>query len=224
MASRFGNRDARSALFSSYDAQTRSRPTSASPAPRSNLYNNSPASKPAPYSTYHANNSSPYSLHSQSADSFAPQQTGGGFAAYPGSGSAEGRSSGEGGFRSATPDKKGRYSDAVLNELESQNEDQVGEMSKKVRMLKDITVAIGDEIRDSTAFAEKMNEGFEGTRNRLRGTMNRMLRMADKTGIGWRVWAGFFVFLIVLFWRGAGWLDMDFNAKGYHKTIPMYNG
>lgn len=63
-----------------------------------------------------------------------------------------------------------------------------------------ITVAIGDEIRDSTAFAEKMNEGFEGTRNRLRGTMNRMLRMADKTGIGWRVWLGFFAFLIVLFW------------------------
>lgn len=49
-----------------------------------------------------------------------------------------GRRSGDSGFRAATPDGKGRYSDAVLNELESQNEDQVGEMSKKVRMLKDV--------------------------------------------------------------------------------------
>lgn len=62
-----------------------------------------------------------------------------------------------------------------------------------------ITVAIGDEIRDSTAFAEKMNDGFEGTRNRLRGTMNRMLRMAERTGVGWRVWLGFFVCIFLLF-------------------------
>lgn len=60
-------------------------------------------------------------------------------------------------------------------------------------------MAIGDEIRDSTAFTEKMNEGFEGTRNRLKGTMNRMLRMAERTGVGWRVWLGFFAFIFMLF-------------------------
>lgn len=54
-----------------------------------------------------------------------------------------------------------------------------------------LTNAIGGEIRDSTALAEKMNDQFEGTRNRLRGTMNRMLRMAEKTGVGWKVWVGF---------------------------------
>ena len=60
-------------------------------------------------------------------------------------------------------------------------------------------MAIGDEIRDSTALAEKMNEGFEGTRTRLRGTMNRMLLMAEKTGIGWRVWLIFFACIFLLF-------------------------
>ena len=60
-------------------------------------------------------------------------------------------------------------------------------------------MAIGDEIRDSTALAEKMNDGFEGTRNRLRGTMNRMLRMAERTGVGWKVWVGFFLFVVFLF-------------------------
>jgi blocked-early-in-transport protein 1 len=30
--------------------------------------------------------------------------------------------------------------------------------------------------------------------------MNRMLRMAQKTGVGWKVWLIFFAFVIALFW------------------------
>lgn len=94
---------------------------------------------------------------------------------------------------------RGQYSDAVLNELESQNDAQVDGILGKVRILKDMTVAIGDEIRESSALAEKMNEGFDNTRLRLRGTMNRMLVMAERTGVGWRVWLAFFAAVIVLF-------------------------
>jgi len=104
------------------------------------------------------------------------------------------------GFRPATPNRKGQYSDAVLSELESQNDDQVEGMSAKVKMLKDITIAIGDEIRDSSKLADKMNDSFDNTRVRLKGTMNRMLRMAERTGVGWRVWLGFFAAVIFLFW------------------------
>ncbi|MCJ1417943.1 protein transport protein bet1 [Xylographa parallela] len=104
------------------------------------------------------------------------------------------------GFRPATPNRKGQYSDAVLSELESQNDDQVEGMSARVKMLKDITIAIGDEIRDSSKLADKMNDSFDNTRVRLKGTMNRMLRMAERTGVGWRVWLGFFAAVILLFW------------------------
>jgi blocked early in transport 1 len=45
-----------------------------------------------------------------------------------------------------------------------------------------------------------MNDGFEGARVKLQGTMNRMLVMAEKTGVGWRVWLGFFVAVAFLFW------------------------
>lgn len=48
--------------------------------------------------------------------------------------------SGDAGFRSATPDRKGRYADAVYNELESQNEEQVGVMTEKVKMLKNVSL------------------------------------------------------------------------------------
>ena len=68
----------------------------------------------------------------------AQPPAGAGFSAYPGSG----RRSGEidPGFRSATPDRKGRYSDAVYNELESQNDEQVGAMTEKVKMLKSVSL------------------------------------------------------------------------------------
>ncbi|KAH0565622.1 hypothetical protein GP486_000980 [Trichoglossum hirsutum] len=54
---------------------------------------------------------------------------------------------------------RGQYSEAVLSELESQNDVQLEGMSAKVKMLKDITIAIGDEIRESSALAEKMVTG-----------------------------------------------------------------
>lgn len=47
--------------------------------------------------------------------------------------------SGDGGFRPATPNRKGQYSAAVLDELESQNDEQVGIMTGKVKMLKDVS-------------------------------------------------------------------------------------
>jgi blocked-early-in-transport protein 1 len=118
-------------LFSSYDAQTRSRPSSAASnaSPASNARN-------APYPAYGAgvNNSSPYASQSHlSADA--------GFSAYPGANGDSGRGSGDGGFRSATPNKKGQYSNAVLDELESQNDEQIGVMSGKVKMLKDVSTS-----------------------------------------------------------------------------------
>jgi blocked early in transport 1 len=43
------------------------------------------------------------------------------------------------GFRPATPNRRGQYSDAVLNELESQNDAQVEGILGKVKVLKDVS-------------------------------------------------------------------------------------
>lgn len=45
------------------------------------------------------------------------------------------------GFRPATPNRRGQYSDAVLNELESQNDSQVEGILGKVKVLKSVCVA-----------------------------------------------------------------------------------
>lgn len=44
-----------------------------------------------------------------------------------------------------------------------------------------------------------LESSFENTRVRLRGNMNRMLRMAERTGVGWKVWLGFFFAVFLLF-------------------------
>ncbi|KAF2755462.1 SNARE domain-containing protein [Pseudovirgaria hyperparasitica] len=176
MASRFNSnlheRSSRSSLFGAYDER---------------------AGSQSPGGKHVSNGGYGYGLP---ANSSAP--AGGAFSAYPGANG--GLAAGQQQFRSATPNSRGQYSSAVLDELESQNNDQMEGMGARVKMLKDLTMAIGDEIRDSSALAEKMNESFEGTRQRLRGTMNRMLRMADKTGVGWRVWLMFFAAVSLLFW------------------------
>lgn len=71
-----------------------------------------------------------------------------GYGGYPGTPNSNNNSSGSlgvdagssrGGFRPATPNRKGQYSDAVLNELESQNDEQVAGILGKVRVLKDVS-------------------------------------------------------------------------------------
>ncbi|RYC60978.1 hypothetical protein CHU98_g5232 [Xylaria longipes] len=170
MASRFGHstlhqRDSRSALFEGYNgADSTRRQVSASPSPALGGYG---------YNSSGSSGSQHLSVENR-------------------------------GYRPATPNSRGQYSDAVLSELESQNDQQVEGILGKVKVLKEVgstlplymhlalkylamTVAIGDEIRDSTALAEKMNDTFDSTRLRLRGTMNRMLLMAERTGVGWKI-------------------------------------
>jgi hypothetical protein len=60
---------------------------------------------------------------------------GGGGAGTPGS---LGPGTPSGGYRPATPNRKGQYSDAVLNELESQNDSHVEGILGKVKILKDV--------------------------------------------------------------------------------------
>jgi len=72
-------------------------------------------------------------------------------------------------------------------------------LSQKVSQLKSLTVAIGDEIRDSSQLAATINDQFGNSSVRLKGTMRRMLRMAEKTGVGWKVWVLFFIAVWALF-------------------------
>jgi len=87
----------------------------------------------------------------------------------------------------------------VLEELESQNDEQFNGLRGKVKMMKEMSEAIGVEIRESSTLIENMNNSFESTRVKLKGTMNRMMIMAQRSGIGWKVWLMFFMLVFFLF-------------------------
>lgn len=64
-----------------------------------------------------------------------------GYGGYPGAASPAGSGHlgvDNNGFRPATPNRRGQYSDAVLNELESQNDAQVEGILGKVKVLKSV--------------------------------------------------------------------------------------
>ncbi|KAL4959420.1 SNARE domain- containing protein [Aspergillus stella-maris] len=162
----------------------------ASRFPRSDLHRRDPRASSSLFDSY-SGDSRPASR--------SPGNVGGyGYGGYTGGGSSMNGNGGTPGYKSATPNSKGHYSDAVLSHLESQNDEEVEGISAKVKMLKDITIAIGDEIRDTTHI-DNLNDSFENTRTRIRGNMTRMLRMAERTGVGWKVWVGFFALVFLLF-------------------------
>jgi len=81
--------------------------------------------------------------------------------------------------------------------LESQNDEQIEGLGNKVKVLKELTIGIGNEIRDSTAQLANMNDAFSETGDILSGTFRRMNNMAQRQGCRW-LW--YIVFLVVVFW------------------------
>ncbi|KAF9056623.1 hypothetical protein BJ165DRAFT_1336144, partial [Panaeolus papilionaceus] len=86
-----------------------------------------------------------------------------------------------------------RYAD----DLEGQNDEAIEGLSAKVKLLKDITIGIGNEVRESTIQLSQMNDAFAETGGILSGTFRRMNNMAQRQGCRW-LW--YIVFLIIVFW------------------------
>ncbi|CAI6330149.1 unnamed protein product [Periconia digitata] len=131
MSKRFSRSpDPRNDLFSSYNRST-------SPSKTKNKGARSPyGASPAGYGYSPSGSADHLALNGGSA-----------FSAYPGNaasiggggvGPAAGNSNGVG-YRSATPNSRGQYSAQAMEELESQNEEQFGVLTGKVKMLKDVS-------------------------------------------------------------------------------------
>jgi blocked-early-in-transport protein 1 len=150
MSSRFSSRaDARDDLFSSYNRSAS--PSKSKNKARASPYNagsgygyTPPSSADGPgFGAYPggAKGSGNGSLYPGSSSSAA----GGGYGGYGvggGGGGGGARGSDDGVYRAATPNSRGQYSAAVLDELESQNDEHVGVLTSKVKMLKDVRCSL----------------------------------------------------------------------------------
>jgi len=83
------------------------------------------------------------------------------------------------------------------DDLEGQNDEAIEGLSAKVKMLKEITIGIGNEVRESTIQLSQMNDAFAETSGILGGTFRRMNGMAARQGCRW-LW--YIIFLILVFW------------------------
>lgn len=131
MSNRFGRDAARDDLFSSYNRSAS--PSKSKNKTRASPYNttggyNLPSSSPG-FSTYPSASSPNNNLYSNG---------GAGFGGYGAGGSGRDAAAGAGGYRAATPNSRGQYASATLDELESQNDEHTGVLIGKVKMLKDV--------------------------------------------------------------------------------------
>jgi len=101
----------------------------------------------------------------------------------------------------STPPASGRSSpfggQRYADDLEGQNDEAIEGLNAKVRLLKDLTIGIRDEVKDSAIQLTQMNDAFAETGGILSGTMRRLGNMSSRQGCRW-LW--YIVFLIFVFW------------------------
>ncbi|KAH8992030.1 protein transport protein BET1 [Lactarius akahatsu] len=90
------------------------------------------------------------------------------------------------------------------DDLEGQNDEAIEGLGAKVKLLKEITIGIGNEVRESTVQLSQMNNAFAETSGILAGTFRRMNNMADRQGCRWLWYITFlisvFCFFIIVWW------------------------
>ncbi|GJN87834.1 hypothetical protein Rhopal_000789-T1 [Rhodotorula paludigena] len=108
-----------------------------------------------------------------------------------------------------------RYAaDRTAEDIEGQNDEALEGLSQKVKLLKNITINIGNEVRDSTKMLNGMNDTFGETGNFLGGTMKKMQKMARRQGGQWCLWMVFLgivatVFFWTWLWRRLQSIDLS---------------
>ncbi|KAI9256011.1 SNARE domain-containing protein, partial [Sporodiniella umbellata] len=94
-----------------------------------------------------------------------------------------------------------KMNDRDLDHLESQNDEEITGLSAKVKLLKNITGKIGDEIRYGNGLLDNMNDQFSSTGSILGKTMNNFKVMASKeSGTMWFCLSLFIVCVILFFY------------------------
>ncbi|GAA5873296.1 hypothetical protein JCM3774_005934 [Rhodotorula dairenensis] len=95
-----------------------------------------------------------------------------------------------------------RYAaDRTADDIQGQNDEALEGLSQKVKLLKNITINIGNEVRDSTKMMNGMNDTFGSTGAFLNGTMTKMKKMARRQGGQWCLWMVFLgIVVTVFFW------------------------
>ncbi|KAG5440840.1 hypothetical protein PCK2_000139 [Pneumocystis canis] len=101
--------------------------------------------------------------------------------------------------------------------FENHDEYDINNLSEKIKTLKDITISIGYEIRDSSVCLSSMNESFFNTKYTLHGIMKNMKRMTKRQNI---TWFHFLLFILVRIILYPLWL----TSSMFYRTESLSSG
>ncbi|ODN76657.1 hypothetical protein L202_05301 [Cryptococcus amylolentus CBS 6039] len=87
----------------------------------------------------------------------------------------------------------------ATHDVEGQNDERLDGLLGKVKILKDITKGIGEEVRDSNLQLGNMNDSFASATTLLSGTFKRMTKMATRQGGNWCWFMLFLLFVLFIF-------------------------
>ncbi|QLQ81594.1 hypothetical protein HG537_0F03550 [Torulaspora globosa] len=93
------------------------------------------------------------------------------------------------------------YSESSLARLESQNQEEMGVMSQKIKALKSLSLKMGDEIRGSNQTLDSLGDTFQRTSTKVKANLSNMLIMAKNSRISIKTWLIiFFIVGLLFFW------------------------
>ncbi|GMM43231.1 Bet1 protein [Hanseniaspora uvarum] len=102
----------------------------------------------------------------------------------------------DGDFNSAPVD----YSETLMNQLESQNDEEISGMHLRLKKLKNLSLKMNDEIDFSNNdIINNLNGTFGETVDKLKNVMTKAKDMADRSRISFKTWLTVFFFVSLLF-------------------------
>ncbi|KAJ1762439.1 protein transport protein bet1 [Coemansia sp. RSA 518] len=113
---------------------------------------------------------------------------------------ANNRQRNPGGFRSETSEAYGRYPPSgFAGEEEDDPNSKDARLKGRISMLKEVSISIGDEIRDQNQFLGTMGQDMEGMGDRLGATIKRFHKMWVRQGCGPFFYLTLFAIGVVVF-------------------------
>lgn len=92
------------------------------------------------------------------------------------------------------------YNESLLNQLESQNDEDISSMHVKLKKLKNLSLKMNDEIDFSNnEIINNLNGTFGDTVTKLKNVMGKAKDMADRSRISFKTWLIIFCFVFLLF-------------------------
>ncbi|ORX88630.1 hypothetical protein K493DRAFT_236032, partial [Basidiobolus meristosporus CBS 931.73] len=89
--------------------------------------------------------------------------------------------------------------DHTQGELEKMNDQRIEGLSDRIHLLREITLNIGEEVRDQNNYLKDMGGDFERTGTYLKGTMRRFYAMAQTQSGRYMIYLILFALLVFTF-------------------------